>query len=137
MQDPILWTIFLSLGISQGIKILQVSQKNGFSWKDLVVTGGMPSSHSALVMGMVLILYLLNGPSPLFYVMLVIALIVLRDALGVRRTAGEVGKMINKLLKKVHLKLPKLHYSLGHTPLQVIAGMCIGAMCAMISFYVI
>jgi len=66
--------------------------------------------------------------------MLVIALIVLRDALGVRRTAGEEGKMINKLLKKVHLKLPKLHYSLGHTPLQVVVGVGIGIVSALISY---
>ena len=62
------------------------------SWHDLVVTGGMPSSHSAFVVALSSAVYLEEGVSTAFVVSLVLALIVLRDAFGVRRTVGEEGR---------------------------------------------
>ncbi|MBI3290899.1 divergent PAP2 family protein [Candidatus Falkowbacteria bacterium] len=97
------------------------------SWHDLVVTGGMPSSHSAFVVSLSSIIYLVEGISTTFVISLVLALIVLRDAFGVRRTVGMEGKQIEKLLKLHKLK-SKFHYSMGHTPLEVITGslICFG-----------
>src|SRR3990167_546207 len=74
------------------------------SWKDLVVTGGMPSSHSAFVVSLAAIIYLVEGTSTSFAISLVLAMIVLRDAFGVRRTVVEEGLFINKILKKIDLK---------------------------------
>ena len=132
MTHELFWTIALSLLLSQGAKILIYIFKHGeqFHWKDLIVTGGMPSSHSAVVTGLTLALYMYSGLSPLFYLSLVFSLIVLRDAMGVRRTAGEEGKVLNQLIKKTKVHIPEMHYALGHTPMEVNVGMLIGIISA-------
>ena len=106
------------------------------SWHDLVVTGGMPSSHSAFVVALSSAVYLEEGVSTAFVVSLVLALIVLRDAFGVRRTVGMEAKQIEKLLKLHKLK-SKFHYSLGHTPLEVAIGSLIGAISAGMVFFLL
>jgi len=103
------------------------------SWHDLVVTGGMPSSHSAFVVSLASIIYLEEGVSTAFVISLVLALIVLRDAFGVRRTVGLEGKQIERLLRLHKLK-SKFHYSMGHTPLEVAVGAVIGLLSAIAVF---
>lgn len=104
------------------------------SWHDLVATGGMPSSHSAFVVSLASIVFLEEGVSTAFVISLVLALIVLRDAFGVRRTVGMEGKQIEKLLKLHKLK-SKFHYSMGHTPLEVVVGALIGMLTSIGIFY--
>jgi hypothetical protein len=106
------------------------------SWHDLVVTGGMPSSHSAFVVSLASMVYLEEGISTAFVISLVLALIVLRDAFGVRRTVGMEGKQIEKLLKLHKLK-SKFHYSMGHTPLQVVVGAAIGLASSLAVFFLL
>ncbi|MBI4151942.1 divergent PAP2 family protein [Candidatus Woesearchaeota archaeon] len=101
------------------------------TWHDLVVTGGMPSSHSAFVVALATIIYLQEGTSSAFAISLVLALIVLRDAFGVRRSVGMEGKAIQKLFQMHHLR-SKFHYSLGHSPREVIVGSLIGFAVALI-----
>ncbi|MEK6905368.1 MAG: divergent PAP2 family protein [Nanoarchaeota archaeon] len=103
------------------------------SWHDLVVTGGMPSSHSAFVVSLATIIFLEEGTSTAFVISLVLAFIVLRDAFGVRRTVGMEGKQIEKLLKLHKLK-SKFHYSMGHTPLQVAVGAVMGLISSVVIF---
>ena len=67
------------------------------SWHDLVVTGGMPSSHSAFVVSLATIIFLEEGISTTFTISLVLAMIVIRDAFGVRRSVGEEGMVINRI----------------------------------------
>lgn len=116
--------------IAQGLKIILLLSKKHqhFHLKDLVVTGSMPSSHSALVTALALGTLWLEGFSSLFLVSGVLAVIVIRDALGVRRTAGEEGKLLNAVIRKSHFKLPPVHYSLGHTPTEVAVGVVIGVL---------
>ena len=104
------------------------------SWHDLVVTGGMPSSHSAFVVSLATIIYFEEGTSTAFVISLVLAFIVLRDAFGVRRTVGMEGKQIEKLLKLHKLK-SKFHYSMGHTPLQVAVGAVMGLISSIVIFF--
>ena len=66
-----------------------------------------------------------------FALALVLAVVVIRDALGVRRTAGEEGKTINSIIRLVHVKTAPVHYSLGHTPTEVAIGIVIGALAAL------
>ena len=135
----VFWTIVIAAVVAQGSKILimMFKYKEGFHPVDLVITGGMPSQHSALVIALALIIYLNEGFSTLFFVSAVLAGVVIRDALGVRRTAGQEGKILNEIIKRTKLKLPRLHYSLGHTPAQVTVGFIIGLAAALISFYII
>lgn len=131
MNKVILAVLLAGFG-AQFIKLIALWFKHKtLSWHDLVVTGGMPSSHSAFVVGLVTIIYLEERVTSLFAVSLVLALIVLRDAFGVRRSVGMEGKAIQKLFRLHHLR-SRFHYSLGHTPLEVAVGMAIGLVMAVL-----
>jgi hypothetical protein len=135
LHNKVFWSIVLAGAIAQGLKMALIYAKHGLHPADVVVTGGMPSAHTALVCALVLIEYLTSGFSNLFFVTVVLAVIVIRDALGVRRTAGEEGQIIAKLVKKAKLHITDFHYSLGHTPSQVIVGAIIGFLSAGIAYY--
>jgi len=128
MVSPVLVAVALALVLSQGLKMLLFAfvHRQQLALSDLIVTGGMPSAHTAIVTALVVSIGLTEGISVLFVVSGVLAAIVIRDALGVRRTAGEEGKVINKLIKLTRLKEQPVHYSLGHTPVEVIVGALIG-----------
>ena len=129
-MNKIILTLLLAGFGAQLIKLIGLWFKHkSLSWHDLVVTGGMPSSHSAFVVSLATIIYLEEGTSTAFAISLVLAFIVVRDAFGVRRTVGEEGMVINELIKKLKLK-DKTHFSMGHTPLQVLVGSLIGFMVA-------
>ncbi len=115
--------------------ILFLIKHRRLSWHDIIVTGGMPSSHAAFVTSLTTIVFLEEGTSTAFAVSLVLALIVLRDAFGVRRTVGEEGLIIGSLLKKLKIKT-EAHFSLGHTPLQVVVGALTGLVASLIVHYI-
>ena len=103
-------------------------------WHDLVVTGGMPSSHAAFVVSLATIIFLEEGTSTAFAISLVLAFIVIRDAFGVRRSVGEEGLIIQQILKKIKLKT-QAHFSLGHTPKQVIVGSLLGFVVSLLVYW--
>ena len=104
---------------------------------DLLATGGMPSSHAALMSGVTTSIMLSEGTTTAFFLSLAVLLIIMVDSLGVRRTAGEEGLLLHKLITKTKLKLKEPHYSLGHTPSQVIVGVLLGVSVAVVvSFFV-
>ena len=121
---------------AQLIKLLIYFFKHkSLSFNDLVVTGGMPSSHSAFVVAMVTIIYLQEGTSTAFAISLVLALIVIRDAFGVRRSVGAEGKALQKLFRLHKLK-SRSHYAMGHTPLQVTVGAVLGFVVALLVHFI-
>lgn len=134
----ILIITILAGAISQGLKIalFVFKHKKKFHIKDLIVTGSMPSAHSAFVSALVVSIALYEGFNTSFVIALILTLIVLRDAMGVRREAGEEGKMLNNIIKAAKLKLPEEHYALGHTPLEVLVGMGIGILTAVLAYVV-
>ncbi len=102
-----------------------------FRAERLVGAGGMPSSHTSLVVGLASAVALNDGlSSPLFAVSAVLAGIVMYDAAGVRRAAGKQAKVINKLVREMRVehtvKDTRLKELLGHTPLEVLAGALLG-----------
>ena len=111
-----------------------------FDLERLIGSGGMPSSHSALVCGLATAVFIRHGfDSFEFAVAVVLALIVMYDAMGVRRAAGEQAKTLNKLVNwyVFHqqseeedppvLETDKMLKELiGHTPLEVISGAILG-----------
>ena len=101
---------------------------------DLIVTGGMPSSHAAFVVSLTTMVYLVEGVSTAFAVSLVLAFVVVRDAFGVRRTIGAESRQVEKLLK-LHKIKSKFHYSLGHTPMQVLVGSLFGFVISILVYY--
>ena len=99
-----------------------------FDLERLVGSGGMPSSHSALVCGLATAVFIRHGFASFeFAVAAVLALIVMYDAMGVRRAAGEQAKTLNKLVNWYVLETDKMLKELiGHTPLEVFSGALLG-----------
>ena len=94
----------------------------------MLETGGMPSSHSALITGATSgIGFQLGFDNPIFALAIAVSLIVMYDASGVRKSAGIQAAEINKLSKKLDPKYEiNLKETLGHTKLEVIVGSLLG-----------
>ena len=134
-MNKIIMALLLAGFGTQVVKLMILFSKHKtLSWRDLIVTGGMPSSHSAFVISLVTIIYLVEGTSTSFAISLVFALVVIRDAFGVRRTAGEEGIVINQMMKKLKMK-KETHFAVGHTPLQVTIGSIIGFVVSLSVYY--
>ena len=102
-----------------------------FNFKRILGAGGMPSSHSAVVMALATLVGKNVGFDSLVFALAVIfAFVVMYDAAGVRRAAGKQAKLLNKLVETPGLTgvqvTEKLVEVLGHTPLQVFVGAIIG-----------
>lgn len=103
-------------------------------------TGGMPSSHSAVVCALFTSSVILYGWGSSFTaITLVMALIVMVDASGVRYETGKQAQILNKMIKELfdHENTPtefntKLKELVGHTPVQVFVGAFFGVICAII-----
>ena len=105
----------------------------GASWVRLFQTGGMPSSHASTVVALATSLALLKGMRSVeFAISMVFSSIVLYDATGIRRAAGEHAKALNRLVKSIEHKddFEKIEANfkefLGHTPLEVFWGCVLG-----------
>lgn len=108
-----------------------------FNFKRIMGAGGMPSSHSAVVVGLATLIGKYEGvSSPIFAVAFILAFVVMYDACGVRRAAGKQAALLNKLIETPGLTSvqvsEKLVEVLGHTPVQVIAGALIGLIVGLI-----
>jgi len=106
-----------------------------WNWILLLRAGGMPSSHSALVAGVAHSLGLTQGfGSPYFAIALVLAIVVIYDATGIRRQAGKQAYIINRMITELSsghpLKQEQLREVLGHTPLEAFAGTILGILTA-------
>lgn len=102
----------------------------------LVHTGGMPSSHSALVASVATSVGLIDGyRSTTFAVAFALAAIVMYDAAGLRRAAGKMAGILNRITEDLYIHRPdhvpdRLRELLGHTPVEVIAGAVFGVLIA-------
>lgn len=108
-----------------------------FKAERLTGAGGMPSAHSAAVCGLTVAMARSQGvDDPLFALSFLFAAVVMYDAMGVRRAAGEQAKTINDIVKHHEHKdvntKEVLKESLGHTPLEVLAGALLGILIAML-----
>jgi len=104
-------------------------------------SGGMPSSHSATVTSLATAVARNDGlNSTSFAVAFILAFIVMYDALGVRRAAGEQAKILNHLVSNLSEHKPiylrkNLKELIGHTPLEVIVGGLLGILIALVAPY--
>ncbi len=132
IQNKYIYIPFLLwFGIQTFKVIYDLITTHKFNFKRIMGAGGMPSSHSAVVVGLATLIGKYQGvDSPIFAVSLILAFVVMYDAAGVRRAAGKQAKLLNKLIETPGLTTvqvsEKLVEVLGHTPLQVIVGALIG-----------
>jgi acid phosphatase family membrane protein YuiD len=103
----------------------------------LFSTGGMPSSHSATVLGLTTAAAIQEGlGSPIFAITAILSIIVIIDACGVRYETGKQSKMLNKIVKEMFTDTEnaEVHFKefIGHTPLQVFVGAILGIVIAIL-----
>ena len=139
VKNPVFLSAAVSWFTAQCVKMIIESVKNGFDPKRLSGGGGMPSSHSATVTGLVCAAAMKFGmggfefPMALFF-----AIIVIYDARGVRYQTGRQSRILNRMREQelaagrepasdIHLD-----ENMGHTIPEIIAGCLTGAACAVV-----
>lgn len=124
---PVLLWLFIQL-----FKVMwDLIKEHKFDFKRILGAGGMPSSHSAVVCSLAVLVGKEHGfSSSIFAITLIFAFVVMYDACGVRRAAGKQAKILNKIISTPGLTgvqvQEKLVEVLGHTPTQVVVGALIG-----------
>ena len=147
VTNPVLFIPAISWVIAQIMKaIINAIVNKKFSVDRLVGDGGMPSGHSATVTSLAIMCGLTSGfDSTVFGLATIFAIVVMHDALGVRREAGkhaisiiEMAEILNDYLSEHNekIKTDKLKVFVGHTPWQVVCGSLLGA-CIAIAYYLI
>ena len=135
--NEILTVSLLSWFVAQVLKtIINFVLLGRFQLERMWGDGGMPSAHSATVTAMVIATARSEGiHSAIFAVAAVVAIITMHDAMGVRRETGEQAKVLNQMIEQwidiseqnaPFLQNMHLKEMVGHTPLQVVAGVLVG-----------
>jgi len=128
--------------LAQGLKLpMEYFRTREWKWSILLSAGGMPSSHSALVVGVTHGVGLFYGfDSPLFALAVALTMIVIYDAAGVRRQAGMHAERINLLFDELlHGHMwddNELREVLGHTPLEVTGGILLALTVATVNWLI-
>ena len=131
-ENRILVASFIAWAIAQLTKsVYELIRYRELSLNRLVSSGGMPSSHSALVMGLATATGRIAGlNSAEFAISLVLAAIVMYDAAGVRRAVSIQARILNQMIDEAFQGKPfaekRLRELIGHTPTQVIVGGLLG-----------
>ncbi len=138
LNNLTLWCAILTWLIAQFLKfIFHYIKHRQVDFFVFVTAGGMPSSHSAVVSALATSVGLAEGfGGPLFALAFIFAVVVMFDAQSVRRAAGTQARLLNQivaeLFKEHHLSEQKLAELLGHTPYEVLLGMALGIITALL-----
>lgn len=129
--NRMLFVALLAWFVAQFLKILlHLIATKQLNLHLIMESGGMPSSHSAIICAVCIAIGRHDGfGSPLFALATVIAMIVMYDAMGVRRATGEQGKVLNKLIDMMNISEQlqiTLKEVIGHKPMEVLAGAILG-----------
>lgn len=113
-----------------------------WNWTLVFGTGGMPSSHAALITSTTLAIGLFHGfDQPTFALAVAVTMIVVYDAAGVRRQAGIHAERINMIIQEIFAGRPlqesDLKVMLGHTPVEVAGGVLTGLACALLLYLIL
>ena len=117
--------------VNQIIKVIIEIIKGKFTWFSVLSYGGMPSSHAAVVTALVYLMAKYEGlDSPSFALALILALLTIRDATGIRWQIGKNSKLINQLIKELpddkEYHYPVLEERFGHKNSEVLVGILVG-----------
>lgn len=138
LSNPVLITALFAWFLSGLLKVpIEYLETRKWNWSLWFSPGGMPSSHSALVTSVMLATGLFAGfDTPVFAIAFALMLIVVYDAAGVRRQAGfhaeKINDIIQELLKGHPISEDALNEVLGHTPREVIGGVLVGFVIALV-----
>lgn len=124
--------------VAQGLKyvIASIKSKNlSSNRRQLYLSGGMPSAHSATVVSLLVVIGLHDGVNTaVFGIAALFSAIVMYDAVMVRRSSGEQGVAITQLIKetKSAVRIPRA--AKGHTPIEVVVGAVIGLLVGLVVY---
>lgn len=136
LNNRVLQATLLPWATAQILKVvIEIVWRRKFNLRLLTSMGGMPSSHSALVCGLATAIALSDGAgSGAFAMSIVLAMVVMYDATGIRRAASMQARILNQIIDELFQGHPiseiRLRELLGHTPLQVAAGALLGIVMA-------
>ena len=137
---PSILVIFVAAWvITQGDKyMLELRNHKNVKLRRVVSeSGGMPSSHSAVVIAVATFIGLKEGVhSSIFGLAFVFAMVVIYDSMKVRFSNGKQGEAINNIIEKGKLDVSKVRIVKGHTPLEVAVGSTIGFLLGYIAFMI-
>lgn len=140
LTNYVLIAALIAWGIAQVIKVpIEYLLTHKWNWSLFIQAGGMPSSHSALIVGITHSIGLSIGfNSPLFALAFAMCMIIIYDATGIRRQAGKHAELINAMINDLRsghpLKEEQLREVLGHSPLEVLAGIVLGLVVAQVTW---
>ncbi|TXK85793.1 divergent PAP2 family protein [Paenibacillus sp. N3.4] len=143
-------TALIGIGTAQAVKIpITYIQTGDWDWTQVLQTGGMPSSHSAGVSALATYIAFKRGISAMdFAISTVFGAVVMYDAMGIRRAAGEIAVEVNDLdeqVERLAKQQPGLYHArrrkalkerLGHLPTEVLGGAILGVAVGAISFLI-
>lgn len=141
-DNKVLISVMLGWLLAQALKIpTEYLRSRRWLWTMFFAAGGMPSSHTALMVAGTLSIGLYHGfDNPLFALAVAITMIIAHDASGVRRQAGIHAERINLLFEELlhgHIwNEDELKEVIGHTPLEVIGGIILGLLIAIVQWIV-
>jgi len=131
-SNVILRCAFFGWLIAQLLKVpIYYIMDNKLDWRRALSSGGMPSSHSAAICAATMSIGLIEGfHTSIFGLAFVISIVVMYDASGVRRAAGQHAVILNEIVDvmraEVELTEDRLKEWIGHTPLEVFVGAWLG-----------
>jgi uncharacterized protein len=122
--------------LAQVVKFVMFSFKHGMDWHFLFEYGHMPSSHTAMMSGLIYTIGFYYGTkTPEFATALIITLLIISDALRLRMYIGSYGKTLNELLDRLKIDEPsalKLKERVGHRPSEIFGGAVLGVLTAIV-----
>lgn len=144
LRNQILITVITAWALAQIIKaFLYLRIEGEFRAERLIGSGGMPSSHSSTVCSLAVAAAFIYGIHSFeFAISVVLAIIVMHDAMGVRLETGKQAKIINAMLMenpfswKGEVFEQNLKELVGHTPLQVVCGAILGVVIGLVMHWI-
>jgi acid phosphatase family membrane protein YuiD len=144
-QNPVFLTCVIVSVLAQMLKLpLEYLRTKQWDWSLLFSTGGMPSSHSAVVTAAAAGVGHYNGfDTPLFGLAFAIAMVVIYDATNIRRQAGFHAQQINRVIQEIFegkvkpvQEFQELKEVLGHSPIEAIGGVILGILVSLIAWQI-
>jgi acid phosphatase family membrane protein YuiD len=139
VENKIFMTTLSAWLIAQMIKVsIGVIREKKFDFRWFVGTGGMPSSHATGASCLATAIGLEYGFNSVYFALAAsFAIVVMFDAQGVRRASGRQARILNKVMEDIYwqgrIKENRLRELIGHTPIEVIIGFCLGIIIAIIA----
>jgi hypothetical protein len=106
--------------------LLSADHRRAMPMRQLLASGNMPSGHTAMISAIAMVMMVrLGWDDPLFALTIVMLVLTAYDAMNARRSTGEIGTILLDFFARRKSR-PVFRVALGHKPIEVIAGACLG-----------